>query len=299
MRKSTPSRRSGLARGALSCLGAAVITMTAACNPVAPPATDTEAAPNRGQGGSEASNAGGASGGSSGGSSGASSGGSSGGASGGGAGSGGATGVAAFATCSSPADMKGVPAADFCTQYMSTCQYGAGAAKFTSEDDCKAKYAGYTPEQKWCTAYHLCKAAENNNAGKDTHCPHTAGGGGDPCKLIAAAAPDAGGATGGDAAAAAPSLKTDIYPLFLAKCQTCHMDLVKGPTDLFKWLNDNAARPACAPTMMPRKAVILTKTNPDMAVATACGGKMPIAAKGDAEIWGKLKAWVADGAKDN
>jgi hypothetical protein len=210
--------------------------------------------------------------------------------------------------------MKGVSAADFCTQYMSTCQFGSGAARYTSVDDCKTKYGAYTGEQKWCVAYHLCKGAESNGAAKDTHCPHTAGGGGDPCKLAAAATPGgsggasggagSGGAGGGAADAggggtptAAPSLKTDIYPLFMAKCQKCHMDIVKGAGDLFMWLNGNAARPACGPMMMPRKAVVLSKTNPDaMAI---CGGKMPVGTMGDAEIWNKLKAWNADGAKDN
>ena len=215
-------------------------------------------------------------------------------------------GVAAFAMCKTAADMKGVVAADFCTQYMSTCQYGSGSAKYATVDECKTKYGGYSPEQKWCAAYHLCKAAENNAAAKDVHCPHTAGGGGDPCKLASMAMPtpaagDGGAASdaGGGMPAAAPSLKTDIYPLFMAKCQKCHMDLVKAAGDLFKWLNDNAARPACAPMMMPRKAVILTKTNPAAGVAAVCGNKMPAGSTGDAEIWGKLKDWIADGAKDN
>jgi hypothetical protein len=214
-------------------------------------------------------------------------------------------GGAAFATCSSPAEMKGISAADFCAQYMSTCQFGAGAAKYTSVDDCKAKYGGYTGEQKWCIAYHLCKGAENNGVGAAVHCPHTAGGGGDPCKLAAAAAPDGGAPSGGgtpDAGstpAAAASLKSDIYPLFMSKCQVCHGDLVKAPADLFKWLTDNAARAGCGPKMMPRKAVILSKTNPDPAVMPACGSKMPVGKMGDAEIWAKLKAWNTDGAKDN
>jgi hypothetical protein len=203
--------------------------------------------------------------------------------------------------------MKGIAAADFCTQYMSTCQFGSGAAKYISVDDCKAKYAAYTGEQKWCVAYHLCKGAENNAVGKDVHCPHTAGGGGDPCKLAAGAggggdggAPAGGGsADAGGTPAAAPSLKTDIFPIFMAKCQKCHMDLVKAPADLFKWLTDNAGRPGCGPMMMPRKAVILSKTNPDPAVKALCGGKMPVGTMGDAEIWEKLKAWNTAGAKDD
>jgi hypothetical protein len=293
-----------LVLGLVSSIGLiGLAAIPTACTPVAPETSDSPASPNRGTGGSlSPSSIGGggsyATGGTSGGSS-----------AGGSGGSSGASGVAAFATCSSPADMKGVSAADFCTQYMSTCQFGSGAAKYSSVDDCKTKYGGYTGEQKWCVAYHLCKGAESNGAGKDVHCPHTAGGGGDPCKLAAAAtsvdagtgggsggsgggAPDAGGPP-----AAAPSLKTDIYPLFMAKCQKCHMDLVKGAADLFPWLMGNAARPACGPMMMPRKAVVLSKTNPD---ATAvCGGKMPVGSMGDAEIWNKLKAWNTAGAKDN
>jgi hypothetical protein len=295
MRKSRPCPRSkfGVVIGA-------VVIGAVACNPVAPVANDNGPAP-RGQGGSSPpSGSGGSSGTVSAGSGGAPA------SSGGSGGTFGTTGVTAFASCSSPADMKGVSAADFCAQYMSTCQFGTAAPKYTSVDDCKTKYGGYTGEQKWCVAYHLCKGAENNGAAKDTHCPHAAGGGGDPCKLAASSA-DAGasdggggGGGGGDAqAAAAPSLKSDIYPLFMTKCQKCHMDVVKTAADLYKWLNDNAARPACAPKMMPRKALVLSKTNTDPAVAAACGGKMPVGTMGDADLWAKLKAWVADGAKDN
>ena len=279
MRKFTPSPGSASVCGRLSFLGATIIAVAGACNPVAP--LDDDLPANRGQGGSAAANPGGSGG------------------TNGGSPSQDGFGVASLMTCSSPMDMKGVSAADFCAQYMSTCQYGAAAPKYTSVDDCKARYGGYTGEQKWCVAYHLCKAAENNGATKDTHCPHTTGGGGDPCKLAASSAPDGGAAGGPDAQAAAPSLKTDIYPLFAARCQSCHMDLVKSANDLYKWLTDNAARMACATATMPRKAVILSKTNPDPNVATACGAKMPPSSKGDPDVWAKLKAWVADGAKNN
>jgi hypothetical protein len=73
-------------------------------------------------------------------------------------------------------------AIDFCDYYDQTCGnfYGAGQMKFSNRSECETKYAGYNATQKSCVAYHLCAAGASEGAA-NTHCPHPAGGGGNPC----------------------------------------------------------------------------------------------------------------------
>jgi len=79
---------------------------------------------------------------------------------------------------------NGVPATDFCAYYDMRCSadYGTGAGQFANRADCMTRYSGYTSTQQGCTAYHLCVAG-TSSANATTHCPHPAGGGGNPCNL--------------------------------------------------------------------------------------------------------------------
>lgn len=81
----------------------------------------------------------------------------------------------------------GVSVTDFCSYYMSKCTFDStggavGMERFKSQDECVAKYTGYTDTVKSCTAYHLCVAG-SAPGNVTTHCPHPSGGGGNPCQV--------------------------------------------------------------------------------------------------------------------
>ncbi|HEY8923670.1 MAG TPA: hypothetical protein VIU64_04765, partial [Polyangia bacterium] len=85
-------------------------------------------------------------------------------------------------SCMNP--FNGVSVEAFCDYYDMKCSadYGSGTGMFADKADCMTKYTGYTSTQKGCTAYHLCMAG-TSAANATMHCPHPAGGGGNPCSL--------------------------------------------------------------------------------------------------------------------
>jgi hypothetical protein len=56
------------------------------------------------------------------------------------------------------------------------------ATQFADKAACMTKYAAYNATQKGCTSYHLCVAG-TSAANATTHCPHPAGGSGNPCMV--------------------------------------------------------------------------------------------------------------------
>ncbi len=132
-----------------------------------------------GSGGSGAGNTGGSGGGNTGGSGGGNTGGSGGGSAGtstgGSAGTG--TGGSAGSGTGGSAGGTGTTAQAFCEKYSTVCGFSDAADHYKSQDDCIAKFNGYSDTRAACVVQHLGFAETQNNP--DTHCPHAAGMG--PC----------------------------------------------------------------------------------------------------------------------
>lgn len=97
---------------------------------------------------------------------------------------GGETATSIWATCEANMFKPGVSAADFCTQYMTVCGFGA-AMRFASQAECMTRYMSYSTGmmgQRACAAYHLCAAGQPPMSNVALHCPHPWQMGG-PCML--------------------------------------------------------------------------------------------------------------------
>ncbi len=78
-----------------------------------------------------------------------------------------------WSSCGGSSFKPGVSAADFCTKYMSACTFdGKNGLRYASLADCMTKYSGLSDGPmggRACVAWHLCVAAQGNEA---TFCPN-------------------------------------------------------------------------------------------------------------------------------